>query len=95
MNPLEALEQHYPEIIARMGKRFSSHEFILELAHEHQGLYVKALAQYADHKAPFQAVHGQLAKALAKFDTLVYYIGEEPSTNIFGRSSDAAVWGKR
>ena len=95
MNPFEALEQHYPEIIQRMGKRFNSHEFILELAHSHQGLYIKALAQYSDNKAPFQVVHGQLAKALVKFDKLVYYIGDEPSTDIFGHSSEAAVWGKR
>jgi hypothetical protein len=95
MNPFEELEQHYPDIIKRMGKRFNSHEFILELAYQHQGLYIKALAQYANNKAPFQVVHGQLAKALTKFDTLVYYIGDESSTNIFQRSSEAAVWGKR
>lgn len=95
MSAFEELEKHYPEMIAQMGKRFNSHEFILKLAHEHQGLYIKALAQYADNKAPFQVVHGQLAKALAKFDTLVYYIGSEPSTDIFGQSNEAAVWGKR
>lgn len=95
MNPFEALEQHYPEIITRMGKRFSAHEFILELAHEHQGLYIKALAQYADNKAPFQAVHGQLAQLLHKFPNLVNKIGEESSTDIFGHSAGATVWGKK
>jgi hypothetical protein len=95
MNPFESLEQYYPEIIQKMGKRFSSHEFILELAHQHQQLYVQALAQYADNKAPFQVAHSLLAKALTKFDKLVYYIGQEPSVNIFQHTSDASVWGKR
>jgi cellobiose-specific phosphotransferase system component IIA len=95
MNAFEELEKHYPEIIGQMDRRFNSHEFILELAHRYQGLYIKALAQYAESKVPFQVVHGQLARMLAKFPHLVYYIGNESSTDIFGHSSEAAVWGKR
>ena len=95
MNPFEELQKHYPDIISHMGQRFNSHEFIRVLAHEHQGLYIKALAQYADSKAPFKVVHGQLAKGLVKFDQLVFYIGDEPSTDIFGNASGAAVWGKK
>jgi hypothetical protein len=67
----------------------------LKLAHQHQSLYIKALAYCVDNQYPFQTVHGMLAKALTKFDDLVYYIGDEPSTNIFGQSSDASVWGKK
>ncbi|MBZ0299926.1 MAG: hypothetical protein K8J31_09305 [Anaerolineae bacterium] len=95
MNPVDELEQHYPEVIQRMGKRFNSHEFIRELAYQQQALYVQALAHYAHNKAPFQVVHGLLAKALHKFDHLVDYIGVETSTDIFGHSNEAAVWGRK
>jgi hypothetical protein len=95
MNPFEALEQHYPEIIQRMDKRFSSHEFIRELSHQHQGLYIRALEQYVDHDTPFMVVHGRLAQALHKFDHLIYHIGNESSTDIFGHSNGASVWGRR
>jgi hypothetical protein len=78
-----------------MGKRFNSHQFILALAHQHQGLYIKALVQYADNKAPFQVVHGQLAQALFKFDHLISHEGDESSTDIFGHSNSASVWIKR
>lgn len=94
MTPFEELEQHYPEIIGRMKPRFNAHTFILELAHEYQGLYIKALAHYADHDAPFMIVHGRLAKMLTKFSALVSYVGDEPSTDIFGQSNSASVWVK-
>lgn len=95
MDPFEALEQQYPEVIAGMPKRFSAHEFILALAHQNQSLYIQALAQYVDKPNPFQIVHGQLASVLRKFDTLIYHIGDEPSTDIFGHSNQASVWGKK
>ena len=95
MSPIEELISHYPEIINIMDKRFNSHAFILELAYQYQGLYAKSLAKYADNKAPFQVVHGILAKALTRYDQQVYYIGEEPSIDIFGHSNNAAVWGKK
>jgi hypothetical protein len=93
MNPFDALEEHYPEIIAAMPTRFNSHEFILKLAHRYQHLYVKALAQYADRDvSPFQAAHGQLARRLAKFPHLVRYVGVEPSQHIFGGTTEVALW---
>lgn len=95
MDPFEELDQFYPEIIEQMPKRFSSHEFILRLAHQHQGEYVRALAQYADSDRPFGIVHGVLAKRLdQKFSHLVRYVGDEPSHDIFGHSNTAAVWTK-
>lgn len=96
MDPFEALEQFFPDIIDRMSNRFNSHKFILELAHQHQRLYVQALYQYADHDSPFKTVHSQLAKALKnRFDHLVSYEGEERSTDIFGHRSDIGVWEKK
>ena len=65
MDPFEELEQYYPEIIAQMPQRFNSHEFILRLAHLHQGAYIRALALQADSHYPFQTVHSVLAKRLS------------------------------
>lgn len=95
MDPFEELERLYPDLIARMPDRFNSHEFILRLAYEHQRLYVKALAMYLDAAGhPFMIVHGRLAKALARYPTLLKYIGDEPSQDIFGHASSAALWYK-
>ncbi len=95
MNPFEALEQHYPAIIQRMDNRFNAHQFILELAHQYQGLYIQALAEYVTDEAPFMIVHGRLAKALHNFSHLVYKDGDESSTDIFGHPNGASVWVKR
>lgn len=95
MKPFEALEEHYPAIIAQMGNRFNAHQFILKLARQHQGLYIQALMQYVDHKHPFMIVHGQLAQMLLKFDDLIYTDGSEASTDIFGQANGATVWKKR
>ncbi len=95
MKPFEDLKAHYPSIIDQMPDRFNSHHFIKALAREHQGLYIQALAQYVDNKAPFQIVHRQLAQMLNRFDALVEHAGEEPSEDIFGNSNSASVWAKR
>ena len=95
MNIYDEIEQHYPEIIDAMPKRFNSHEFILELANRYQGLYIKVLAQYVDSPSPFMSAHGQLAKRLNKFTSKVKALDYESSTNIFGKSNDAMVWTKK
>jgi hypothetical protein len=95
MDPFEELEKHYPAIIAEMPERFNSHEFILKLAYEHQRLYVKVLAAYADADGlPFMVVHGQLAKKLTEYPDLIRRVGEEPSHDIFGHSQTATLWRK-
>ena len=95
MDPFEALEDHYPEIIARMGRRFNAHRFILMLAQMYQGLYIQALAQYADHPHPFMVVHSRIVWGLARCIDLVQQDGIENSTDIFGNSNTASVWVKR
>jgi hypothetical protein len=95
MSPFEELQEYYPEIIAQMNDPFNAHQFILKLAHIHQGLYIKVLAEYAEDPNPFMIVHGRLAKALHNFGNLVYNQGDASSNDIFGQSNKASVWGKR
>ncbi len=90
-NTTAPLFSHYPEIIAAMPQVFTSHQFILELAHANQRLYVEALYGYRDstHRGvatPFRAVHGILSRRPRDFPALVTYLGEVPSTDIFGQS---------
>jgi len=93
MDPYEELLAFYPEIIDQMPNRFNSHEFILKLAHQHQGPYVRVLAHYSDSDTPFAIVHGRLAKLLAeRFSHLVRYVGDEPSRDIFGHVNEVALW---
>jgi hypothetical protein len=90
----ESLETVFPQIIQQMPDEFDSHEFILELAHQYQRLYVSALVQYVDNDRPFQTVHGEIARRLLKYPMLVTKIGERNSEDIFRQVNSAAVWRK-
>lgn len=100
VHDFSALDKHYPAIIAQMPERFTSHQFILELARQHQKLYIEALYSYRDHKhrnvpAPFLMVHGILAQRLLNFPELVEQIRKDaPSKNIFGEDSTCSNWQK-
>ena len=90
---LDALENVFREVVKAMEKdEFDSHEFILRLAHDHQRLYVNALAAYADTDRPFQVVHGEIAKRLLNYGDLVVKTGEAISKDIFGQSDSCATW---
>jgi hypothetical protein len=93
---LDALEDVFHEVVAAMPKdEFDSHEFILQLAHDHQRLYVQALAAYADTDRPFQIVHGEIARRLGRHKDLVSQReGKTISMDIFGQDNTAAVWQK-
>ena len=95
-----ALYAHYPSVIAHMPPTFTSHEFILRLAHQYQDLYVDALASYRTTRrqntpAPFLVVHGVLSKRLMTLSNLVRYDGEaQSSEDIFRQSKGCAKWKK-
>ena len=91
------LYSHYPEIISSMPFVFGSHQFILKLAQNHQPEYIEALYAYRtsermDNPAPFMIVHGLLAKGLRQFPELVEYLGDIPSTDIFGQANGCSEW---
>ena len=93
------LYSQYPEIIARMPEKFTSHEFILELARLNQRLYIEALYSYRDkpHQggdAPFMFVHRILAQHLSSLPEIVSHVGQGPSKDIFGQPNDCARWQK-
>jgi len=91
----EALEDVYPQVIEQMKNEFDSHDFILNLAHRYQKLYVQALIEYADKNQPFQSVHKEIAKRLKKFPQLVSNTGQKRnSENIFRVNSRAEIWRK-
>ena len=94
-----ALLDHYPAVIAQMPATFTSHQFILKLAHDYQGLYVEALGAYCnasrqdEQPAPFWKVHSILAKKLYNFPDIVELVRRDaPSPNIFGALSSCAEW---
>jgi hypothetical protein len=95
-----ALYAKYPKVIAAMPDTFTSHHFILELARRHQTLYVEALYSYRNHinrkaPAPFEMVHGRLAKQLSEFPKLVRQTQKNVrSKDIFGRDNDCSNWAK-
>ena len=89
---LSPLFAQYPEVIAQMDRVFSSHQFILALARQHQGLYIDALHSYGGAPDPFRTVHAMLAKHLTQYPTLVRYVRQAPSTDIFGQRGHCAEW---
>jgi hypothetical protein len=92
---MEQLYGHYEGIIAEMPEQFTSHEFILRLAQQHQGEYIQALNHYRAATAPFRTVHGILAERLHQHPTLVRKIGmvtDDP--DIFRNPAPCAIWGR-
>ena len=92
-----ALKNKYPQVIAGLPKdKFTSHEFILKLAQQHQGLYIEALSAYLmtlkPQDSPFRAVHGRLSQLLHDF---AEYRGQVCSRDIFGTRNNCAAWRKR
>ncbi len=84
---------HYPETIEEMDETFTSHQFILKLAQQHQRLYIKALHSYRDEPAPFRTVHGILAKRLHDYPKLIELVRRDASSrNIFRQSNQCAEW---
>jgi hypothetical protein len=93
------LFDHYPALIAQMPEIFTSHQFILRLAQQHQVSYIEALHSYRDSlhlgtPAPFRAVHSILAQRLNAHPERVQSTCNVPSENIFGQASDCAQWEK-
>ncbi len=94
---LDKLEGYFEDIIQKMNWQFTSHEFLLRLAHDHQSEYVGALASYKENGTPFKEVHHELIKRLRKLDgkLIVLRKTDYPSRDIFGVVSASAVWRKK
>ncbi|MFZ4664552.1 MAG: hypothetical protein ACOYNY_46595 [Caldilineaceae bacterium] len=93
------LYAQYPAVLDQLPGRFSSHEFILQLAQQHQALYVEALYSYRNtiHRgkaAPFQIVHAILAMRLTNCTDRIRQLSPINSQNIFGESVECAAWEK-
>jgi hypothetical protein len=93
---VDALEQFFEQVIAAMDVQFTSHEFFLRLAHDHQREYVAGLAAYADRGYPFRDLHHALSKRLRKLEGKLITLRKEsyPSRDIFGTPSHAGLWKK-
>ncbi len=97
----ENLFTHYPTTIRSMPRKFTSHQFILRLAHDHQTEYIEALyacrrAKRSGRAAPFMALHALLAQELGNYARLAVKVGvENNSRDIFGNSNSSTVWQRR
>ena len=93
---IDALEQHFEDIVKAMDTRFTSHEFFLRLAHDHQREYVAGLAACSAGGLPFKDLHHALAKRLKNLEGKLITLREKnyPSTDIFGAPSYSGLWRK-
>ncbi|MCG6863533.1 MAG: hypothetical protein LJE70_20085 [Chromatiaceae bacterium] len=95
-NEVDVLEQYFEEVIRAMDIRFTSHEFFLRLAHDHQREYVAGLFAYSKGEYPFRDLHHALAKRLKKLEGKLITRRKEsyPSKDIFGAASHSGLWKK-
>lgn len=97
ISDLDQLESFFEEVIHKMKPRFTSHEFLLRLAHEHQKEYVRALNLYLENNKPFKELHHELFKRLKKWEGQVLMVQQTvyPSRNLFGIPSCVTLWRKK
>ena len=97
-DPVEVgvLASHFEEVVRVMDTRFTSHEFFLRLAHDHQSDYVAGLAAYAEGGNPFRDLHHALVRRLKGLDGKLIVLRKEnyPSRDIFGTPSHSGLWKK-
>jgi len=93
---VDTLEQYFEEVIKTMEIRFTSHEFYLRLAHDHQREYVSGLAAYSEGGFPFRDLHHALSKRLKRLEGKLITLRKEsyPSRDIFGTPSHSGLWRK-
>ena len=93
---IDALAKHFEDVIKQMDIRFTSHEFLLRLAHDHQREYVAGLAAYAEGGSPFRDLHHALVRRLKKLEGKLITLRKEnyPSRDIFGSPSHSGLWRK-
>ena len=91
---IEELEDVYPDVIAQMGEKFDSHEFLLKLAQGHQQLYAQAVGEYSSDDKPFRTVQGLLIKGLLNFPSLVKRTGVRLGKDLFQQDDPAITWMK-
>lgn len=93
---VDALEQYFEEVIRVMDIRFTSHEFFLRLAHNHQREYVAGLSAFAGAGYPFRDLHHALSKRLKRLEGKGLTLRKEsyPSRDIFGTPSHSGLWKK-
>jgi len=91
----EKLEEIYPSIIDLMpDELFNTHEFMLTLVKEHQGLYVQALIEYSQYDQPSLLVVERIVKGLRERNDLIIYVRSESIENVFEQKLDFEVWQK-
>ena len=93
---IDTLEQYFEDVINAMESRFTSHEFFLRLAHDHQREYVAGLAAYSEGGTPFKDLHHALIKRLKRLEGKLVTLRKEsyPSRDIFGTPSHSGLWRK-
>lgn len=96
---LTSLFEQFPAVIRQMDETFTTHEFILALAHRYQKLYIEALYRYRDYQrdgsqAAFWRVHNAIGQRLARLDDLVEYMGQTQSEDIFRQRRKCGEWRK-
>mgnify|MGYP003701763261 FL=1 len=93
---VDALEQYFEEVIRAMDIRFTSHDFFLRLAHDHQREYVAGLSACSEGGYPFRDLHHALSKRLKRLEGKKITLRKEsyPSRDIFGTPSHSGLWTK-
>ncbi len=93
---VDVLESCFDGVLSAMESRFTSHQFFLRLAHDHQQEYVAGLVAFAEGGTPFKNLHHALVRRLKKLEGKTIALRKEsyPSQDIFGTPSHSGLWKK-
>ena len=91
---LDELFENYPQVIALMPNRFTSHQFILKLAQRNQKRTSRRCMRIGKIQ-PFRKLHTRLAKQLNEHRDLVRKAGRDTkSPDIFTAHPGCMTWSK-
>lgn len=93
----QVLRECFQEVIEELDSSFTSHQFILELAHRFQNEYALALVSYmSDANDPFRRLHALIARSLNDFPDLIERLPNDvESEDIFRRRQLCSAWRKK
>jgi hypothetical protein len=90
---MQSLVRGITAAVDAMPRRFTSHQFLAELARRNQPEYLDALHAHASRNAPFRAVHAAVARRLHRIRG-IQYLGHVSSANVFGQRGSCALWAR-
>jgi hypothetical protein len=84
----------FETIIAHLGNRFDSHDFIFEMMRRFPREYTSSLYECRRSKDPIQTLHAKIGRKLLEFGDIIRKTERSSSRNVRGLPSGNQHWEK-